>query len=1371
MSPNTWGNTANENVESNENIKKDSGNLLTKFYKEFADSLINSEWLTPEQKTENINKFINLSTLSWSELQEVINYKWSVESGEYDEIKPVDIELSPIKRELRNEFLKRKTLFQSVKKHILKTYHITSSQYSNLNLEEYIKTIDLWELSQIYSSSQKMDDFIWDFCENKWIEIFEKKSIKRLFEDLCLEDKYKEKLKDLSEDDLKEIQKSMSYLKNNIWQSDFGLQFSLHINTLLNKWLLNHAEVADIISAFTPFISLQDALKINNNIDVDLIKKENLNALEDLNFDDLDENTKREILSNVKNKDIFLSVEQLFMTGNAVNNNVIDKIIEEWLLQKIWDGIQQDLTDFENQWGPQNYNSFIKWLKEQNSSVVNPEKFISENYIILKTLTSKEGSEEKDENTLYYKIISDWSKKPMWNIILSSQGVWKYSSNNSKNYTYTYKEWIDFIEKWNTKAQTTVKSHEIYTEKELKDKVNSGDVLEDTDVQNFKTNQDLDWYKNQKKQDKIRELLNSHPEYNKLSEEEIQEKLEQEFPDFENELENEIKEWNKNYMVSKLKELDDSWDQYGFEEWTTVAYDQKWETIFFTIKKADNFSIEIVHDDKNSETMYYSDFYNAFKEKHAKRVNKTQTWDQLLENIWNNDDLKGQWSWIEISDWGTFIKKEKLEETEKVLDYEYVECELPIFWECDVMKIHHIWDNWVKVSYWKKTGHEKLKDKEAQEKKEEREKKEGKKISYQMWSETQTIPLWVFQAYLEKKWWIPKSFEEENSPEQHNDPESVERHWSFISRFMQRASINDLLAGWKLVLDSIESKLKEWTDEQAAKMVSELNWLPEAVKIDLDMRVEQASKKRMDEFKDRLGWMDSGKSTEMIQKVLLNKNSPEPMKEASIMFMAEKYGTLYEKWALHKYKWTFLRYEAFGWRIWDERYRKVEAQCNEDWVNFTEHELMIALLGAQCKYGDPKPKRRSKLHKEYKAMMWKWKSDEKEKWAKDGWEKRTIDGRLFIAYDELEGWAYLNSMWALKSVVWKWDWWEQHKLNEIPFIMMTSWDAYTYDQDTVDSFKNDFWPNGMPLPATFFTSKTWFIDLYNNSILEVCRIMSEDDNVEYWEMYKQAKDLILDNKRIKSDDKNSKEAKIKQAKKFYWKYWKTICRVMNMLNTRQTDKEAKYERLIWLENKKWNKILKEYYSIFNAAVTAETDFAKDDDTMSDAFYSWPAGTGGVSWMDAKKVFTDMLQTQSGSSNYRMKKSGSMMEWEFLNQLDAFKKIEYGSQEDKVNIVTDYIHGYFTAMMTHNRSGWPAFKNMFDNYKPMRKLWAKYEDFEPFVALDFQKDEEWTIAVSRKYAEKWLEVSNTSEGNNIFDNIIDTTKNAANDTMYDNREAA
>jgi hypothetical protein len=78
-----------------------------------------------------------------------------------------DIRLSSIQRELRNEFLKRKNLFQSVKKQVLKNYDISASQYSNLNIDEYIKTIDLTKLSEIYSLTQKMDKFISDFCDSK----------------------------------------------------------------------------------------------------------------------------------------------------------------------------------------------------------------------------------------------------------------------------------------------------------------------------------------------------------------------------------------------------------------------------------------------------------------------------------------------------------------------------------------------------------------------------------------------------------------------------------------------------------------------------------------------------------------------------------------------------------------------------------------------------------------------------------------------------------------------------------------------------------------------------------------------------------------------------------------------------------------------------------------------------------------------------------------------------------------------------------------------------------------------------------------------------------------------------------------------------
>jgi hypothetical protein len=44
-------------------------------------------------------------------------------------------------------------------------------------------------------------------------------------------------------------------------------------------------------------------------------------------------------------------------------------------------------------------------------------------------------------------------------------------------------------------------------------------------------------------------------------------------------------------------------------------------------------------------------------------------------------------------------------------------------------------------------------------------------------------------------------------------------------------------------------------------------------------RKEQAGRKRMDEFKDRLNVVDSKVATEMIERLLLNKNSNEYHKE------------------------------------------------------------------------------------------------------------------------------------------------------------------------------------------------------------------------------------------------------------------------------------------------------------------------------------------------------------------------------------------------------------------------------------------------------------------------------------------------------------
>lgn len=1364
MSLNTWGNNTEGNTENAETWTSDSWNVLSQFYKGFSEHIIKD--LNPDETNTEIERFMKIDSLSGDDLKYVIDYKGRYEK--FDWVKPDDIELWAIKRELRKEFLTRRSLYQSMKTSILKEFDITSAQYSDLNFDTKIKTLELNKITEYVKSPKKLECFIANFCEEKSIDIFERKWIKSLFDELSIPDRFKTKLDTLSKDDRDELISQMNIFRSTDINSEvFAENFNNYVSTLLEKELLSYTEISELLKIYAPYISLKSAKKINSNIDENVETKKQLSALDELKFSELDNATQNEIVSKINPEDIFIPTEDLFTLPHNgwVHIDSIKKVIESGLLKSIWEDIQNTSSLNENEWGPQHYSSFIRNLKEKKEKVINPEQFVKGNYIIVTEKIKKDWELEWEEKKVYYQIVSDGSDQPLWSITLASMWEWMYSSNNSKNASITYKDWSDYLDKWNPDKWISVDKCEIYSEKAFKDKINSWEVLDDQGTTDFKYDEtDLQWYTQQKIQAKRREYQNKYENLKESTDEEIDQVINENEGDYIQEFEDEEELYNINHLKAKLKELDESWEDYGFETGTTISYiDDNKQTQYFSIEKADITSVRIKHNDSPAEVLWYTDFYEAFKSQDAKRINKTADWDAMLENLWNIEDHKGGWAWISISSSGSLIKKDETEESDEETEFEYIEWEGKFIDDCDVIKVHNISNGFAKISFWKKTWHEKLEDEKAQKAKEDKEKKEWKKINYNMYSNTETIPVWVLQAYIEKAAWTPKSFKEENSPEKHNDPESVQRHGSFASRFFQKASINDLLAGWKLLVDSIESMLKEWTDEQAAKMLENL-WLPDSVKIDVTMRVEQASKKRMDEFKDRLWGMDSWLATKMIAKVLTNKDSPESMKEASIMFMAEKYGTLYEKWALHKYKGTFLRYEAFWWRIWDDSYRKVKAECKQDGVNFTEHELMIRLLWDQCK-DKRKPKRRSKLHKEYKAMMWKWKWDEKEKWTKDAWEKRTVDWRLFIAYDELKDWAYLNSMWALKSVIWKWDGWHQEKLNEIPFIMMTSWDAYTYDQDTTDGFKNDFWPNGHPLPATFFVSKPWFIDIYNDAVLEVCRIMSEDD-WKHGDMYEKAKALILDNKDIKSDDKNSKQAKIIQAKKFYWKYWKTICRVMNMLNTRQTDDVAKYERMIWLQREN-NPIFKDYYGIFNAAVTSETDFSKDDDTISDAFYSWPNWAWGISGMDAKKVFTDMLQPQTGTSSYRMKKWWKMIEQEMIAQLSAFRNIDY-TEEDRLEIVTDYIHGYFTAMMTHMGTRW--FDSMVKNYKPMKILWVKASDFNDKVALDFENDEPETMAISRKYAERWIWNRNVEDNNDSFSHIPGSIVEKVND-IHENREAS
>jgi hypothetical protein len=64
-----------------------------------------------------------------------------------------------------------------------------------------------------------------------------------------------------------------------------------------------------------------------------------------------------------------------------------------------------------------------------------------------------------------------------------------------------------------------------------------------------------------------------------------------------------------------------------------------------------------------------------------------------------------------------------------------------------------------------------------------------------------------------------------------------------MSRIFQRASLADLISSGKLIIDSIENKLKEGNEEMAAKWADKVP-LPEELKRDMQTRIEQAQKKR-----------------------------------------------------------------------------------------------------------------------------------------------------------------------------------------------------------------------------------------------------------------------------------------------------------------------------------------------------------------------------------------------------------------------------------------------------------------------------------------------------------------------------------------------
>ncbi len=682
----------------------------------------------------------------------------------------------------------------------------------------------------------------------------------------------------------------------------------------------------------------------------------------------------------------------------------------------------------------------------------------------------------------------------------------------------------------------------------------------------------------------------------------------------------EMDEWvyedlNYTYLKNKIDELDFEWARFWLEEWVSFMIDKKmgdndmYSSIdkVFTISKIDKFNrkITVTCPILNGwiETWSFEEFYSMFKNFDAKRILKVWRYTDMFSQLKLDNNIWKIWEWFDLHH-NKIIKAW----THSEVEYDYL---VSNEWS-ELFKIESVNDaTWlVTIKTWEVIEEEK----EVEEDDWHGHMKKVKKNIEKFWvsTNTSTISIWFLQNYIKAKKMIPRSQDESKDNEHHDTPNWQKRKWSFATWIFSNKSAWEFIKWFKMWVDAIGHYLHEWQEDHAAHFALNFygKFLPWDLKSDLVARVEWAEKKHMDEYITKLKWVDSPIATEMIEAWLLKSNCPQYKLEAWMLFMLENYWTLYTK-KLYKYKWKYLWYEALGWTINDHLFHEVKEDCEKQWIQFTEEELVHKLLKQQCStdwHHYSWIHRRSRVHKEFEWTWKSWMNKDYDKWVEDwGW-KRTLDWRIKWAMWEIKWWTYPNAMWWFEKIVDKW--WSMDKLNKIPFIMLFSWIAYGFGQKLADKFKNSMnnWRN---LPAARFISLTWDIKLFNEVVVR----LSERLEKIHWDklkwMTEASKSIIA------WIWKNTEEEQIKATEKFYDKYWEILTRTMYMLDHDKIDEYNKTDKIIFLE-KDTDPIFKRYYDKFKAYARQDLNFTNKD-LMTDAFkFAW------TSWMDLYKFTRDVL---------------------------------------------------------------------------------------------------------------------------------------------------
>ena len=1164
---NNWTNRPQESEENGYSLPLDMKSL---FIREFSKSYL--AWIDKNRFIDDImnKESIEDSDILKNKLKEFQAYSENVDLKSFD---TSEINIYDLRRAVWKESL---VLDNTRKNYLAKTFSDYSfSDKEKEKLEKKIKSIKTFDLEQIIKSDSENKNFL-----NK---IFKKDFLKaaHFWSLLNLTEKEKEtRFEGLSEEDKQVLKRIFAYSSTWYMTSD-------SVQNLFKTTYLKKEEKQEFIKIFIPYITLEEATNLNL-LTIDEANKRKKTILKPILKDTkIEGNLIEDVIDSTALSDIKISTSEFFNDESS-----LDKIAENIgfsNLEKESDAVKDAIKE---NW-PENFDQLILELEDLNKGI-KESKFNHLDNFKEGNILKIEKKDEKWETVIsHVKILNiDDDKKE-----LSLLSVWDWDNVNLKlSWEGNTISYFEFFE--NFKSSTA--SFDFFTEKEIEEKIkNPSNSLNGSDLELF-TEENLE---------------NTSPEQKEEYKAYYKEKLSEDIEILIKDLEGGWGEWKDSAIIKAKKEDLENIDWLENKELLEFLNLQKliekideedldWK--FLWLKKGlvldtKKWSHEIIWigegqiiikssvSGKNEE-LTFEQFYQAFKKNKANRVDKMNNFSELFESFKKEDNK--YWKDFDFKD-GKIIAKDVENGDEKGdQEVEYFVSDK----DDSIIKISSVsWDK-ITVQFWERKSIDDLDEKDENYKKNDKG-----EVVYIEWAKKETFSLNEFKKILSDKktafkpnWQTGKQVKEKSAKNIQNEFKD-----SFSTRLFARYSISEVIAWWKMFVDGIMDSVKRWNNLHAANVALAMwTMLPEEIRADLQIKVERAEAEEMDKALDGLGKVDSPIAVKRIEWWLTNKDTAEYKKEAGLLFMLSKYGHLTSKGAMYPYRWKFLWYEAFWWRINDELFLEKKKEAADDDVTFSEEYLIHNLISKQCKWNwFAWYKRRSRLHKEVEN---KWKSgvgEEVEKWYSDAEKKRTAKTMISQGMWEASWWTTSNAIGWFKKAVERWD--SLENMSEGFFSLLYSGALYNVDQATFLHIKKLWDTSGMPIVMARFSSTKSDMILFNKTVLELSNKIWDAYKDEFPEIKTDAKKLFDDAMSWKWKESD----RLDNAQSFWKKYGTPLSRALNMADVEDT-KYSKTDKILIFE-KDSGGILWNYFNRVKE-FTKEGPFNKDfmDDACWEVWLTW-----------------------------------------------------------------------------------------------------------------------------------------------------------------------